>query len=59
MNNNDNKSNQNLKVIKKSKSIDKESTSKDKNLEKNKSNDELFPSSKNDKTKNIIRIFIL
>ena len=54
MNNNDNKSNQNLKVIKKSKSIDKESTSKDKNLEKNKSNDELFASSKNDKTKNII-----
>ena len=51
---NKNKSNQKLTKIKRSKSIDKGSNSKDKNLEKNKSNDEIFASSKNNKTKNII-----
>ena len=48
------KTNQKLNIIKRAKSIEKESKSKDKNLEKNKSNDEIFASSKNNKTKNII-----
>ena len=41
------KTNQKLNIIKRAKSIEKESKSKDKNLEKNKSNDEIFASSKN------------
>ena len=48
------KTNQKLNIIKRAKIIEKESKSKDKNLEKNKSNDEIFASSKNNKTKNII-----
>jgi len=51
---NNNKSNQKIKKLKKSRSIDKENDSKDKSLEKNKSNDQIFASSQNNKTKNII-----
>ena len=50
---NKHRTNPKLNKIQKSKSIDQESNSKDKNLEKNKSNDEIFASNQNNK-KNII-----